>query len=322
MTASQFLNRFLNEIVQEYQPRKHVASLARRRARRVGKILTNDADMGIFDFDLSGSLAKGTGTAPLSDVDILVYLEPEQWLSTSGRIYAPSTVLGLMEKRLELTYRTHIRNGNVQIRRQTHSVGILYAGQSSINIDVVPAMCSEDANAERICMIPQRGSGKWLQTSVRRQLTALNLLDGPGVPLRRAIRALKVWKYNFSVELHSYGIETVAMILVATGEATRSIGGIVSSTLEWLGDIPNKKAIWCSLFDHEDCEPGRYAACAFDPAIPKNNVLKGILTPDCRKIATHARRSTRLINRALDSIEGGSFEQGQQRVNEALGCDI
>jgi len=324
MTAKSLLNRYLNEVVKDYIPRARVAKLARKRANRVGRVLLNDPDMGAFDYDLSGSIAKATGTLPLSDVDMLVYLSPSDWLNASGKLYAPSTVLRLMEERLEQTFRVHIDNRNNQIRRQTHSVGVLYGGQDSVNIDVVPAMCDDDDNDndERICWIPQRGSGRWLQTSVRRQLIALDQLDGPGTPLRRAIRALKVWRNNFEVELHSYGIETIAMILVANKDAPRSLSGIVRATLDWLGDIPNQYAIWCTLFDHEDRAPGKYAACAFDPAIPENNVLKGIKTPECKKIATQARRSLKALDLALECLAEGSLEEGRELTYEALGCDL
>jgi len=291
----------------------------------VGAVLSNDPQMGVFDFELSGSLAKDTGIAPLSDADTIIYLSPEKWRGSTGKVYAPSTVLRLMEERIEQTYRVHIRNGSVKIRRQTHSVGIRHTGNNSINIDVVPALCGDNDDDshddERICWIPQRGSGAWIKTSVRRQLAALNRLDGPGIPLRRAIRVLKIWRNNHGVELHSYGIETIAMILLAQGKARRSVLDIVCATLEWLSNIPDQKAIWCILFEHEDREPGRYAACAFDPAIPKNNVLSSLRTPECKKIATQARRTLQALASSSDLFDDGNIESGRRLVYDAFGCD-
>lgn len=314
------LENLLGHLVRSSLPTPSVVERAEARANRVGKVLLADKDMSVTGYELSGSISKETAVDPVSDIDVVIYLDPYGWRSTRGVLYAPSTVLKVIEDRLSHTYTVHIRRGDVRIRRQTHSVGVIYSGAQSLDIDVVPAIW-DDGSGDRLVRIPERGTGDWILTSVYRQKQALDRLDAPGRPLRRGIRALKVWRNNLEVDIHSYGLETIVMVLVAENVVRRSVESIVLGTLEWLEEIPDVRAIGCMLFDHRDDEPGRYAACAFDPAVPGNNVLSYLTHAECKRIATRARKTLRQLTDAKECLAEGDLSAALEVVEEAFGLE-
>lgn len=113
---------------------------AMERARRYAHTLENDPEFGVLGSRIGGSLGKGTAIAPLSDVDLYLYLDEAAWNSTRGASLRASTIIGRLRTRVAKRLHFEITSGYARIRKQRHSVGIQFHKQGSVNIDVVPAI--------------------------------------------------------------------------------------------------------------------------------------------------------------------------------------
>ena len=209
------LDRLFDQLARALSPSDSTFEQAIRRAVRIGKILERDPDMQVAFTEVGGSCGKETATAPLNDADLFVYLKPGSWTGARGTELASATVLREFEDRVEHAYRSHVEEGRVRVRRQTHSLRLEPRGADSISVDVVPLRW--DGNREHIVMVPDRDTRGWRSTCVRRQHELLAELDCSGRPVRRAIRLLKQWRAHHDLQLRSYAIEILVLHAAYSG---------------------------------------------------------------------------------------------------------
>ena len=267
---------------------EHYANAARR-AEAYATTLRNDAEFGVSGTRIGGSIGKGTAIAPLSDVDLYVYLDARHW-QTRGKTLQPGTVIGRLYSRIEKRLTFELTQGHTTIRRQAHSVGIRFRRAGSVGIDVVPALV--DPADVTVALIPRRRTTQYIQTSVERQLQLFDAIDSPFHYLRRGIRLLKIWNRSFG-QLPSYAVEILGIHAVARG-CPRTESGVFLSALDFIGETNMRSPVAVEHF-YTYRLPSRRACVVMDPAMPANNVCEAWGAAEGDKLGDQARYSLCLL---------------------------
>lgn len=314
------IDDYFSRLVDQFTPTLDSYEQGVQRADRIGKILRRDPAYGVLQFKVVGSCQKETAIFPVEDVDIILYLDESRWRSRRGTRYGPATLLGELEKRLAQTYRPSIERGTVKLRRQAHSVRIVYT-QSPQSIDVVPAFWL-NANPHYLAEIPERGTRRWIQTSVVRQLASLNRLDNASHFLRRGIRLLKLWRNHHRLDgLPSYALEILAMH--ACGEGCVQEEGslfrhvlqrIVRTNLQQTTCIPGPVL-------HSFKAPRRSdPIIILDAAVKSNNVTSNTTSQQRFRIVEKAKLTLALLLAAEEASEQGRERVALARLKKAIGA--
>lgn len=291
---------------------EHYANAARR-AEAYATTLRNDGDFGVIGTRVGGSIGKGTAIAPLSDVDLYVYLDARHW-QTRGRALQPGTVIGRLHGRLEKRLTFEISQGHTRLRRQTHSVGIRFNRPGSVGIDVVPALVDdEDAT---VAWIPRRRTTQYVQTSVGRQLQLFDAIDSPFRYLRRGIRLLKFWNREHG-QLPSYAVEILGVHAVARG-CPRTEMGVFLAALDFVGETNMRSPVAVQHFFRYRL-PRRRACVVMDPAMPDNNVCAEWGAADGDRLGAAARYTLAKLRKAVTFTESGRDGVAAECLSEAFG---
>jgi hypothetical protein len=287
------------------------------RANRYAATLRNDTDFGVVDTVIGGSMGKRTGISPFSDVDMYVYLDEKAWASSRNERLAPSTIIGRLKRRIETRLSFERREGHVVIRPQGHSVGIRFRKERSIGIDVVPALVI-DRNVA-LAHIPRRGTTKYIETSVQRQLALIDELDTSFHFLRRGIRLLKYWNRQTELGLHSYTVEVLGMHSVHRG-CKRTESAVFLSTLDFIGSTDLTQPVFIPRY-FSYAPPARRSCIIYDPAMPNNNLGRDLTAANGRRFGTAARKTLARLRDAVRHTNDGKERLAVLAFNKAFGRD-
>lgn len=283
------------------------------RVDRYATSLENDREFGVVGTRIGGSIGKRTAIAPLSDVDLYVYLDSDDW-QTRRQPLQPGTVIGRLNARLQQQLTFELSNGHATLRKQTHSVGIRFRKSGSVGVDVVPAIVIDGDITQ--AWIPRRRTEGYIQTSVERQLQILDDLDTPFHFLRRGIKLLKFWNRALA-GLPSYAIEILGMHAVVQG-CKRTEVGVFLSALDFIARTNMREPVFIEHF--YDYQPPRRRACViFDPAVQNNNVGDGLNAAVGDRLGAIARGSLTNLCKAVDFCGSGDVDIASDLMSEAFG---
>lgn len=305
----------LRALRERLSPSDRDYAVAIERTERYAGSLLNDAEFGALGWRVGGSIGKGTAVAPLSDVDLYLYLDDAVWRTARGDTLRPSTVIGRLHKRVARRLDFEIRSGHVAVRRQAHSVGIRYKKRGAVGIDVVPAIVRDGAIDEVV--IPRRGTDLFIPTSIERQLALLDHLDSPFKYLRRAIRLLKFWNRQHATVLHSYAVEIICMFVVAR-HCKRTELGVFLAALDFMASTSMREPIYIEHF-FQFTPPRRRACVIFDPAIPDSNLGAHLDARDGDHLGSVARHTLVNLRRAADAADRGRGSRVADLLSAAFG---
>lgn len=148
---------------------------------------------------------------PVDDVDVVFIIDETFWpglFSFSDPPVAP--VLASFERAVRSTHPTS------RLRSQGHSLGLRL---NDLTIDIVPAI--EDDEDSDFIRIPNRESGKWLESSPKVHAKIVDDIDDmSGELFRPLVKILKAWNYGIpsTARLKSFAIETIACRLFESRE--------------------------------------------------------------------------------------------------------
>lgn len=309
------LDEALRHVLEEFSIADSAYDAAIERTQRYARSLENDREFGVVGSRIGGSIGKGTAIAPMSDVDLYLYLDDDVWRSMRGGLLSPHTVIGRVRSRVEKRLCFEIQNGYATIRPQRHSVGIKFRKENSVGIDVVPALVSgRDVEA---ALIPRRPTGMFVETSVERQIELINALDSPFRYLRRGIRLLKHWNKTAGVGLHSYIVEVLGMYAAAEG-CTRTAAGVFISTLDFIAETDMREPVYIEHYFRFSRRASR-ACSIFDPAMPNNNLGEAMSARDGERLGAAARRALHKLCKAAEFFAWGKFRVAEECVAEVFG---
>jgi hypothetical protein len=189
--------------------RPHPAEVAEAHVR-ADRLIEELSDSHAWMFEVDevidhGSLSRGTGLRSFKDIDKLVILNSTALLTTRGQLRSPSDTVTRMARTIAHRRGGLVALGAILVRRQTHSVGIVYLS-TGFRIDLVPALKTEDG-----LLIPDRRNDSWITTYPEAYRLRLERAEEKTPHTRAAIGLLKGWSRarGRNVPLSSFAIETL-----------------------------------------------------------------------------------------------------------------
>ena len=313
---SPLLTPFLHEVLSECSARDPEYALGRDRAKRIASVLMNDEESGVYDWRLSGSAGKGTALAPLSDVDMVVYMDGAEWRDDCGRWLPPDELLDWLEARIEYALTWHIQGRYLEVVRQRRCVGVRYFREGSVDIDVVPILVANGVKEHG--WIPDPVVGRYRSTSIERQFALLNALDTRRRDVRAGIRLLKLWAKNHELALKSYAVEVLGLYAAWSG-ATKSPAGIFWWVLDGLAEGLLDECVEIpEYFSAPECDDDIQI---FDPADRDNNLTADLSADEGWEIAKLARATLADLRDAERRLSARRRVGAREAVLSAFGLE-
>lgn len=302
------LQPLLQDQLRHTEPSTRQVAQARKRVEHIGGILCGpDGVGGLHAFEI-GSLAKRTANRPLSDIDMMVTLDEDEWRSRRG-LRDPARVIAAFVERLMQRYRAQEDAGTVEVWKQRHSAGVRFLNDDVVNLDVVPAIRVRG----EVYQIPERGSRRWVRTSPARQLETLNRMDTRFHAARRAIRLLKLWRDEAHIKLPSYAIEVLVLHNLRCG-AARSEVGLVEATLRWM--VETRLRVPVSLTPQRTPTRG---VVIMGTGVQGNNITKSLDVANREKIEQRAAQALARLERTCKLVESGRDESAERLLSQVFG---
>lgn len=181
-----------------------------KRSHAAVRASLDDGKIGarILGSELSGSYARQTAIRPLDDVDVLFFIDPQEWkkgwLET---LPPPERVLTTFHRAIKYRYPSS------SVRVQRRSVGLqLY----HLSIDAVPAVVAEK---DDYIYVPDSDSNTWILSAPRVHARAAAEVNRrtSGV-LKPLVKLLKHWNANLpeAARLKGFAVETIAVRLLGS----------------------------------------------------------------------------------------------------------
>ncbi len=272
----------LRDVARELEPDLAAIEEATRRARSLAAALDRcDADMfRVAKCSDHGSVHRGTCIRGFADLDVLVELDPEALKTMNGQERSPSDTISRMAKALEKQRGGLVALGTVSIRKQDHSVGVLYGGKNGFRIDLVPAIRQPFGRLK----IPERGSGQWIIAQPARTLGRLQEARAREPDAVAAIRLLKGWRRARGrfAPIPSFGIETMVVDAVLGGDF--GLESLVRGFFGKIARVDARRRIGLS-----GSSPGQDPVTLIDPVSKANltaemdSYQRGTLVDTCRR---------------------------------------
>jgi hypothetical protein len=260
------LRAFLSEVVnlppeRLANVRATIKALRLQLARHVG----SSEEFGLIEILNSGSVAKKTAITPLNDVDVAVLLRPGDVPT-----YQLPDLLKYVRDLLVTAYHPKAQE-DYSITR--HAVRVEFR-DSRLAVDVVPIIPHPEK--ERFALLPTRGSGEWVLTSIPLHLEFIRECSREHPDFLELVRLVKWWRREQGVHFKSFLIELLWAHLLRTRQVAK--GDLHEALLGFFGYIVRTELRETVSFDgdHERSEAASAPVRVSDPVNPSNNVAAAI----------------------------------------------
>lgn len=221
------------------------------------------------EFDLikmlhSGSVRKGTALSTISDMDVAVYIKPD---NVEG--HELNKVLEYIRKALVEVYKGLMKPDQFSIG--THCVKVDFKG-SGLDVDVVPVIYRGKPD-DRGDLLNQ-DTGEWLETSIPLHLDFIRARKELYPPYADMVRLTKWWKEQRNFKFKSFLVELIwAHLVDASSLPETGIGAFALFLAYILRTRLQEKIIFSDYYMATEVEDDDTEVVKiYDPVNPENNV--------------------------------------------------
>lgn len=214
-------------------------------------------NMGIIEVRNSGSYAKSTAIRPMNDIDIVFYVDIEE--------YPYENVERMLHQIARALRPSYSQNEIVPGNR---SIELRYS--DGFCVDIVPALCrnGQIEGAEII----DRQSGQWIKTSIPKHVEFANIMNRHDSRYKNLVRMLKVWKVLRRRKIPSFLLSLLIADAILSEGLSRGWENALLDIFTHVRDHELNIPIW---FETYYGRPRRFPndpVVVLDPANPQNNV--------------------------------------------------
>lgn len=217
----------------------------------------------------SGSLAKGTATSVLNDIDVAVYLKPDAVDSLEVK-----NVLTEVKNLLIEAYQGKNMSSD-QFSIGDHCVKVSFKG-SGLDVDVVPIIADPQPNPNDRGKLVTKEQLDWVETSIPLHLQFLRNRKKDYPKLPELIRLTKWWRRHQDLKLKSFMVELLWAHIADTQEIPDSYQEalLVFFKYIWKSQL-NEVIAFSDNYDSKGLTVDPAAVITlWDPVNSKNNVAK------------------------------------------------
>ncbi len=262
------------------------------------------------DFDLVkilhfGSLANGTATSTLNDVDLAAYLRPEKF--DDRRL---SVVLGVVRDLLLKVY-PQVQDSQIQI--DPPAVTIAFK-ESGLDVDVVPVIPNGEPDDRGLLAI--RGGKEWIETSIPLHLDFIRKRSEKWPNYRPLVRLTKWWAEIHALPVTSFELELLWAHVLATGFVAAD--DLQEALLRFFSYIEQTRIgepiVFTDNYEKADAEFARDVVTIMDPVNPKNNVAGDMSLAERDELVEAAEQALDFVAAASTAHTKGRGTDAYQQV--------
>lgn len=306
------VSSFLRAVLVEIEPTANQKAAA----SRSHVALRDDLDSGqmgkrIVDSYLSGSYPRDTAIRPIDDVDIILAIDPSEWLGVLDQILGakPSPEKVLQSFAAAIRY----RRPNSSVRVQRRSVRLQ---MERLDIDVVPAIPGADGVTIHI---PDTEEDGWIKSAPKRHAElATEVNKGCYGLFKPEVKLLKSWNgaVPSTAGWRSFAVETLALRLFRHAPMESLHQGLIAfwDFVAYLASRPTVYR-WSDACGVAFSVFGIGAPSVPDAAGTGSNTAAGI---DLDRQQKFVEQAIRARDRALDALATGSLDRAEGLIAEAL----
>lgn len=256
-----------------------------RMREKLAKHIDAHPDFALVKMLNSGSVAKGTALATISDMDVAVYVE---------RAAAPSgseELVYWLRDRLQEAYSTLESD---QFQPQAHCVTLLFRSANLVDVDVVPVLY--DGEDENVGTLIVKDSGERVVTSVSRHVKFISKRKSMSPSdFAQVVRLLKWWvgeckDRDPNLRFKSFLVELICAHLADRGQDFSDYVEALEAFFSYIVTSELKERISFDDYYEASMLPAERVGEieVFDPVNPENNVAASYTASDRDRIVAAA----------------------------------
>ncbi len=259
----------------------------------------------------SGSIAKGTSLSTLNDIDIALYIKPDDI-----EHHELSEVLEYVRQALIEVYKGQMKANQFTIG--THCVKVSFKG-SGLDVDVVPVIYRGKANDRGDLL--NRETGEWIETSIPLHLEFVRARKDLYPFYADLVRMTKWWRNEKDFKFKSFLIELIWCHLVDTQNLPDSRIDAFAKFLSYILQTRLEELIiFTDYYKLSDVKNGTDSAVKiYDPVNPENNVGKNLTEQERAKIIEESQAAFDALSMACsDYIKRRAVEYWQKILGSSF----
>lgn len=245
----------------------------------------------------SGSIAKGTSLSIMNDIDVALYIKPDDIEN-----HELLDVLEYVRKALVTVYEGQMEPD--QFTLGTHCVKVNFRG-SGLNVDVVPVIYRGKAD-DRGDLLDD-DTGEWVETSIPLHLEFIRARKDLYPLYADLVRMTKWWRIERDFKFKSFLIELIWCHLVDTQNPPESRIDAFAKFLSFiLRTRLEEQIIFTDYYKYSDVKDDTNSPVKiYDPVNPENNVGKNLTEQEKAKIIEESQVAFDALSMATSAYTKG-----------------
>lgn len=274
--------------------------------KKLEEYINDNPEFQLIKMLNSGSIAKGTSLSIMNDIDVALYIKPDDIEN-----HELLDVLEYVRKALVTVYEGQMESD--QFTLGTHCVKVNFQG-SGLNVDVVPVIYRGKAD-DRGDLLDD-DTGEWVETSIPLHLEFIRARKDLYPLYADLVRMTKWWRIERDFKFKSFLIELIWCHLVDTQNLPESRTDAFAKFLSFiLRTRLEEKIIFTDYYQisavkDDDKSPVKI----YDPVNPENNVGKNLTEPERIKIIEETQIAFDALSMACAAYTKGKAVENWQKI--------
>ncbi len=263
------------------------------------------------EFDLikmlhSGSVQKGTALSTRKEMDVAVYMKPEN-IEDQELL----DILEYVREALVKVYEGQMKEE--QFTLGTHCVRVNFKGKG-LDVDVVPVIY-KGKSKDRGDLL-NRDSGEWIETSIPLHLDFIRARKELYPLFGDLVRMTKWWRDKIDFKFKSFLIELIWCHLVDTRNLPESrIEGFAEFLSYVLRTQLKERIIFTDYYKLTDVKQDNVSLIQiYDPVNPENNLGGKLSDQERLKIVTESQTAFNALSQAVAAYTKGNAVENWQKI--------
>lgn len=274
--------------------------------KKLEEYINDNPEFKLIKMLNSGSIAKGTSLSIMNDIDVALYIKPDDIES-----HELLEVLEYVRKALVTVYEGQMESN--QFTLGTHCVKVNFRG-SGLNVDVVPVIYRGKAD-DRGDLLDD-DTGEWVETSIPLHLEFIRARKDLYPLYADLVRMTKWWRIERDFKFKSFLIELIWCHLVDTQNLPESrIDAFAKFLFFILRTRLEEKIIFTDYYQISTVkDDGNSPVKIYDPVNPENNVGKNLTDQEKAKIIEEAQIAFDALSMATSAYTKGKAIENWQKI--------
>lgn len=274
--------------------------------KRLEEYINANPEFQLIKMLNSGSIAKGTSLSTINDIDVAVYIKPDDIES-----HELSDVLEYVRQALIRVYEGLMEPDQFTIG--THCIRVDFRG-SGLDVDVVPVIYRGKANDRGDLL--NGDTGEWVETSIPLHLEFIRARKDLYPLYADSVRMTKWWRNERDFKFKSFLIELIWCHLVDTQNLPDSRIHAFAKVLSYiLRTKLEEQIIFTDYYKLSDVkDDGLSPVKIYDPVNPENNLGKNLAEQEKAKIIEESQIAFDALSMASSAYTKGKAVEYWQKI--------